>query len=221
MDKINVNYVIPMGLRCPTANFLKQNALKKTSYPFDWLKMYDLQLIISCLMDDFKEFQDSTKYIDLERGNDGSRARIDGCGHSSLPLGGDLFFHRNPRKKSDYEYFVRCIDRLRYVLKKPEPKLFITSSSFTCHPNIFFPQVHQLNEILKKITTNYYIIATHYITENKKRSIDLNKTDNILEINFKINSGMNRNFTQLANKADRNFECRVIKELVEFDLFQF
>lgn len=217
MDKININYVIPMGLRCPTAFFLKQNGLKKTSYPFDWLKMYDLDVVLESLDDDFESFLDSSNYIDLE--NPYGRAKMPGCGHTSLTNSRDLFFHRDPRIPSDYDYFKRCIDRFRLVLEKDHPKLFFASSCFLLNNEDFYNSLIKLNNKLNEITSNFHIIGTHYlINSDLKRNVNIVENDKIKLLEFTINSGMNRKFSQLANKVDRQYEKKKILELYDFKL---
>jgi hypothetical protein len=69
---MEVKYVCSLGTLCQSSQILKNNNLKKCSYPFDWIfSNYDI--IIRCIEDDFKIFLDKSYYI----------SRPDNkCGHS-------------------------------------------------------------------------------------------------------------------------------------------
>lgn len=109
--KYNMNYVISLGPSCFGSYMCKRQGLKRFSCPFDWTAMSDPEYLIDILETDFKHFLDSSQYID-HADKENNRA-----GHKRY---GEWFFcHFNPRIKKEYDYYVRCVERFRTVMKKP------------------------------------------------------------------------------------------------------
>ena len=110
---MEIKHVCSLGSLCHTSQMLKQNKLKKCSYPFDWI-FSTSDVVIDCIKDDFKKFLDKSYYI-----SKGGYA-----GHSiynSL----NMFAHRDPlTNEDDYNYYIRCVDRFKQLLQYEENKLF-------------------------------------------------------------------------------------------------
>ena len=102
---MNIYHVCSLGTLCHTSTLLKNNNLKKCSYPFDWI-FSNYNIVIDCLKTDFKIFLDKSYYIDISHNK---------CGHSYY--GNQMFNHRNPLINiNDYEYYNRCVDRFNKLL---------------------------------------------------------------------------------------------------------
>lgn len=140
------SYVMSLGTCCVTSMVLKDKHLKRFSGPFDWV-FSPGNMIESCLNDDFKMFLDRSQYIDI-----GKRVN-----HKSY---GPIFRHHNPSKNAnDYEYYLRCVERFRTLLRLPEKKLFVqTNINFRNWPPNFDKFI-KLNQQLGSKTTNYKFIV--------------------------------------------------------------
>lgn len=95
--------------------------------PFDWT--FSLPAMVrDCLDDDFRAFLDPREYIAIGK-------RGAGAGHtrySELRLPGRwrgfTFLHHDPlRKRKDFDYFKRCVERFRDAARAPGRKLFVVS----------------------------------------------------------------------------------------------
>lgn len=222
-DKIKINYIIPMGINCVNAYFLKEQRLKTCSYVFDWTLLEDIEAVIMSVKDDFKEILDRREYIPcpkLFKGRDVKR-----CGHSSLPNCEQLFFHNDPRTDEGYAYLNRCVDRFRKVLKKREPKLFtVFSFGGPKNPRPLGDQIIKLNEVLSKITENYYIMSmNHQYTkpgEYPRRGIPYNIewNENIVNIDVFPRKGLNKKGNRHQRNDDRRRQFTPVYETFEFDI---
>jgi hypothetical protein len=111
---LEINYACSLGSLCHSSKILKRNKYKLCSYPFDWI-FSNCDNIIECIEDNFNIFLDKSYYINLSELQ---------CGHSKYHKW--MFYHHNPLINTDhYNYFVRCVDRFKTLLQKPEHKLFI------------------------------------------------------------------------------------------------
>ena len=112
-----IKYVCSLGDNCLAASFLKRNSLKLASYPFDWV-VSGPKVVAHCIKDDFESFLNKSLYV-------ADNTSSTQCNHK-LYHKSKLFFHHNPLDNpKDYDYFVRCVDRFRKLLKNDEKKLFI------------------------------------------------------------------------------------------------
>ena len=181
------------GTTCHTARMMQRMNIKKVSYPFDWI-FSDESMIQEIIQDDFQKFI-NPKYF-IEPKNKYSEKQ---CGHKIYHE--DLFFHKNPRKKEDYDYYLRCIDRFKNLLKSPEQKHFFLfySPQNTNHPKylngnqneeIIKNKVIKFNEFLKTKTYNYKMICLIIHGENKQQEfkLELNEEVNFFSIKTLSNS---------------------------------
>ena len=56
---MEIKYVCSLGSLCHSAQILKNNNLKRCSYPFDWI-FSSPNMVIDCISDDFKKFLDKS-----------------------------------------------------------------------------------------------------------------------------------------------------------------
>jgi len=135
---------IPMGYRCSSSQIIKVLNLKKESYPFDWI-ISKLSTIKSCILNDFKEFLKFNNYVkkemntyniidskkELLRSNQEALINIYYNNISEIKDDSNLYdlkfvlVHHDIFKFSDYEYYRRCIERFRNILKSDDKKFYL------------------------------------------------------------------------------------------------
>lgn len=195
-------YFCSLGSLCHVARMMQRIHVKNVSYPFDWC-FTDENIVIDCLNDNFNKFLDQKYYQDVVH-----KFHERTCGHSLYHE--DLFFHKNPRNKDDYEYYKRCVDRFNQMLKSWEKKLFIFMYSplSTRHPSdvyqIFENNImskeeiienlkqrgQRLNDTLSKYTNNYRLALIMNFGQNNDQSFSFNSENTIdyILLNTKSNS---------------------------------
>jgi len=139
---------ISLGYRCSSAGILKEMGFKTESYPFDWC-VSRLWVIHDCIQNNFTEFLRvsnykkvntftfqhfqttlPTDYICDENAvtNDYYNPIAGGC---YTPINTYQFqllmnHHNIIDNTEDFEYYVRCVERLRNILyNKTIPKMFV------------------------------------------------------------------------------------------------
>lgn len=174
---MEVSYVCSLGQLCHTGMLMKRNKLKLASYPFDWV-FSNFKNIIHCIEDDFKIFLDKSYYFTV-------------CpslaGHRFYDTNRHMFNHHDPLvNENEYQYFVRCVDRFRSLLKYDKNKLFI---SFI--PNLEEITSLRMNELIEEIIefNNKFTNYTHnyrllYILHVPNKSVQFHKftTINCIDI---------------------------------------
>ena len=177
-EKIPDCIIIPMGYRCSSSEIIRILNLKKESYPFDWT-ISKLSTIKDCILNDFKEFLNLENYIkkDINTYN-----VIDDV---SLLIGGGNYIintHYNPIDKitdnfntydlklalihhdifktEDYEYYKRCINRFKNLLKSDDKKLYlyinqiIGINEYNDKKDDIITEFINFNEFIKTISNN-------------------------------------------------------------------
>ena len=166
---MEINHVCSLGPFCHSSQILKQNGLKKCSYPFDWI-FSSCDNIIHCLEDDFKIFLDQSFYNPISKTQ---------CGHSYYHP--QMFNHHNPLyNENDYQYFVRCVGRFKQLLVNPEHKLF--TMIFVNKNNITendFKKIIDFNYIFKKYACNYTLLVIFHIRNKQYNYHEFTCIDNI------------------------------------------
>ena len=110
-----VNYVCSLGALCVTSRLMERNNIKKFSCPFDWIYSTP-SIILDCINDDFIKFL-NIKYCRMPSNHYSNT-------HTHyFPSYLNMFTHKNPLKIDDYNYFVRCIERFKILLKKQSKKI--------------------------------------------------------------------------------------------------
>jgi len=163
---MEINYICSLGSWCLPAVYMSEQNLQKCSYPFDYI-ISAPEMIVDCLRDDFICFLDKSKYEQCE--DSSSNHKIYGKLSHSLLLDktsviNNTFRHHNLTTDSDYNSFVRKVDRFRELLKKDEPKLFILFSQYN---EFTTKQIEELDTILKTKTKNYQILFMTILKDNK------------------------------------------------------
>lgn len=180
MDKlITISHVCSLGNVCQSSKILKDIGFKKESYPFDWIFSSPAN-IINILEDDFTLFLNKELYVNMYSRRFGKhRLDYSKCGHKIYH--NKMFFHHNPKdKENDYNYFIRCVNRFRQLLKKESNKLFvITFNNITEDLENIKKQIIELNNYMSTKTSNYYIFVICHIPNQKILKFDILDIDNI------------------------------------------
>ena len=201
-----IKYVCSLGSLCQSSQILKNNNLKKCSYPFDWI-FSNCNNIIHCLKDDFKIFLDKSYYFTISD-------KI--CGHSYYHK--QMFKHHNPLiNEADYNYYVRCVNRFKNLLQYKEKKLFVMI--FINMENL---EEHLKNDIINfnnefsKYTTNYTLLVIFHIKNKENIYHNFTHNDNIdfLEIHTISES----NGIEFINKTDNIYLNILIKSHYNFNI---
>jgi hypothetical protein len=202
-----INYTCSLGKICQSSQVLKRNMYKSCSYPFDWI-FSNSKMIIDCLEDNFNTFLDKSYYINISELQ---------CGHSKYNSL-NMFNHHNPLINEDhYNYFIRCVDRFRILLKKPEHKLFLmTFVNLDSVNENTKNEVIDFNNKFSKYTSNYKLLVIFHIRNKKKNLHTFTYNDNIhfLELNT-LSESSGSNF---KNKNDNIYLDNVIKSNYDFSI---
>ena len=92
--------------------YLKAAGLKRESYPFDWI-FSGPDIIQDCIRDNFSSYLDRHQYF--------QNPHYPGIGHLRYHAG--MFNHRSPLVANNYQFYVRCVVRMRQVLFDQAPIL--------------------------------------------------------------------------------------------------
>ena len=205
-----INYVCSLGSLCHSSQILKRNNYKFCSYPFDWIfSNYDI--IIHCIEDDFKFFLDKSYYINISESK---------CGHSKY---NDIFNHHNPLINIDhYNYYIRCVNRFKDLLKKQEHKLFImtfVNEEYNSHSDNFSQIIIDFNSKFSNYTSNYtLLVIIHYSNKQTNHHI-FTYNDNIhfLELHTLSNS---TGIDFVNNNNDNIYLDNIIKSKYNFNIIK-
>lgn len=208
---MEINYTCSLGNLCHAAALLKANNIKVTSYPFDWI-FSGHDIIIHCIKDRFKTFLDKTYYISITDNK---------CGHTFYD--NNMFNHYNPlTNEDDYNYYVRCVNRFKLLLKNKEPKLFVMIITNIKEENeiemneIYKKNIIEFNKNLSKYTTNYTLLMIFHLPNKKKQNHILTCVDNIhfLELHTLSSS----DGVTFANNDDNTYLNVILKNMYKFNL---
>lgn len=203
---MNIKYVCSLGSLCQSSQILKNNKLKKCSYPFDWI-FSNCDIIIHCIENNFDIFLDKSYYISISKNQ---------CGHSYY--NNKMFNHYNPlNNKNDYNYYIRCVNRFKQLLKYEEHKLFI----------MIFVNMDNINENLNnliinfnnkfsKYTKNYTLLVIYHIKNKKNNHYIFTHHDNIdfLELHTLSCS----NGVEFQNNNDNQYLDNIIISTYKFNI---
>ena len=203
-----IKYTCSLGTCCHSSNLLKMNNLKKESYPFDWI-FSDHKMIINILENNFIEFLNKENYVDINRNKK--------CGHKLYHE--KLFWHHNPRiNEDDYNYFIRCVERFKNLMKSDDMKLFIylVKDTHIINEIDFIENVETLNSKLNTFIKNYIVLAI-YINPNKMNNdhkfIKSNNIDYLYIDVLSCSDGI-----KFTNDIDNDYINNIIKSNYEFNL---
>jgi hypothetical protein len=169
-----IHHVCSLGTLCLSAQLCKDIQLKLESYPFDWI-FSSFETITHCINDDFKTFLDKSYYTDVKDKLLGHRQ----CGHTLYHP--NMFNHHDLRTDADYNYYKRCIERFKQLLRVNTNKLFVVAFDNQSKNNCdaIKDQVFKLNKFLKTLTHNYYILAVIHILEQDNTYHTITNNENI------------------------------------------
>lgn len=203
---MEIKYTCSLGSLCHSSQILKNNKLKKCSYPFDWI-FSNYNNIIHCIEDDFNIFLDKSYYISISNKK---------CGHSYYNK--NMFNHYNPlNNKNDYNYYIRCCNKFKQLLKCEEYKLFIMI--FVNMDNVeenLKNNIINFNNKFSKYTQNYKLLTIFHIKNKKKNHHIFSYYDNIdfLELHTISNS----NGISFNNNNDNIYLDNIINTTYKFNL---
>jgi hypothetical protein len=210
--KININYVCSLGSYCQSANFLKQNGLKKTSFPFDWV-FSDTQIVYHCISDNFETMLNKNNYVDIA-----TKWNNNQCGHSVY--GGCFFNHRDMRKRENYEYLERCVERFKTLLKKQQNILFLIIFQNICNKKYCISEIVKIHNIICKNSDSVYNNNKYYIIiniiKNTSRKYNVEIYLNIILIDLYVLS--NTDGSNFVDIEDNILLKEAIYSLHNFDI---
>jgi len=204
-----IKYTCSLGTLCHSSQILKRNNLKLCSYPFDWI-FSSCDNIIHCIEDDFKIFLDKSYYTDIQYKRDDRQ-----CGHKYYNL--NMFNHFDPRNEKDYNYYVRCVDRFKNLLKKKEHKLFtMIFINIDKIENNSTKKIIDFNKKFSKYTSNYTLLVIFHIPNKEQNHHTFTYNDNIhfLELHTLSNS----NGVEFVNNSDNIYLDNIIKSKYNFNI---
>lgn len=208
---MDVNYVCSLGTRCQTAQTLKRMNVKVCSYPFDWIYS-NLNNIIHCIEDNFTIFLNKSYYISIS-------PTI--CQHTYYyPKGGEynMFNHYNPLIQKNYEYYIRCVNRFKHLLSRPQHKLFIIMfSDVYGDKDEIKKTVIEFNEKFSNFTSNYTLLAI-LNTPHKPQNHSFSYYNNVHFLDLYTKS--NTNGLKFYEKNDNQFIDSILNKSYNFDLRQ-
>ena len=199
-------YCCSLGNHCHSSQLLKINNLKKCSYPYDWI-FCNYNIILHTIDNDFDIFLDKSYYINISSHQ---------CGHSYYD--DRLFNHFNPLNNiNDHNYYVRCVDRFKKLLKNTEHKLFIMMfinmnniNNFNKNNIIYF------NNALSTYTNNYklLVIINIHNKENNYYNFTHNENIDFLELHTLSTS----NGATFQNNIDNTYLNNILLNTYTFDI---
>ena len=175
---LEISYTCSLGKLCHSAEILKRNKYKLYSCPFDWI-FSNTDIIIDCMKDNFSTFLDKQYYVSKNP----TQNRPYNCEHTKYNFNNNnnMFNHHDPLKYEEhYNYFVRCVDRFKTLLKKQEHKLFIMT--FTNLENIdenVKNKIVEFNNNFSKYTSNYTLLVILHIKEKEQNNHIFTYNDNL------------------------------------------
>ena len=202
---VEINYTCSLGSVCNSSQILKRNKLKLCSYPFDWI-FSTCDNIIHCIKDNFNIFLDKSYYINISQSQ---------CGH--LKYDNCMFNHHNPLINIDhYNYYIRCVDRFKKLLQKPEHKLFIMIFVNIVNIETYKNNIIDFNAKFSKYTSNYTLLAILHISNKQQNHHAFTYNDNIhfLELHTLSCSGG----VEFNNNDDNIYLDNIIKSKYDFNI---
>lgn len=207
---VEYNYAASLGNFCFSAEVLRIVQARYRSLPFDWL-FTTPRFTTRVLKDDFKQFLNPDNFIDIFDRVESIKRQ---AGH--LLYHENFFNHKDPRNKIDYDYYVRCINRFRDLLKLSDKKLFVCSykNLKTEMDDVLMSDIFRLNETLAEITDNYHIVCNINYPNNSEITHKITEKGNVtfFELYTKDeNDGLN-----FSNGEDRSYFFKIFKSLFEY-----
>jgi len=207
-------HVCSLGPFCHASDLLKRLKVKRESYPFDWT-CTALEMIMHCIEDDFTIFLDRSYYVS-DPSNDVTRHTYY---ENRFRQSSGSFSHIPEMTDEKYQYFVRCVERFRKLLKSPMRKLFVIANMVT-YTEVVDPDYREKTikfyEFLKKYTTNFDILCIIHTPNKPHFSYNTTVQDGIYFMHLETQSISHGVF--LLDETENLFLCDVIKRHIMFDV---
>jgi hypothetical protein len=206
---MEIEHVCSLGTKCQTASLMKRIGLRLEAYPFDWISA-DYSNILHCISTQFNIFLDKSYYITTP-GNTCGNNQI--CGHTIYNAG--MFVHHNPLLNKDhYDYFVRCVEWFKYLIKTIKPKLFIIFIIGDADDTIK-QTITEFNNSFTEYTNNYILLVIINLPNQQINYYNWTIVDNIhfLELHT-LSTSTGREFT---NNNDNIFLDNIIQKKYTFN----
>ena len=124
-DRPPYRHAISLGSNCYASQLFKGQRLKRYSAPFDWV-FSTPAMVEHCLRDDFRTLLDRTHMEALpEQPHKPGLERSEHAYYRDRFGVPRMFNHHDMTLDADYGYLARCADRLRGVLARDEPTLYL------------------------------------------------------------------------------------------------
>jgi hypothetical protein len=209
--------VCSIGSFCQSSRLLQRLELKEESYPFDWI-LSNHKMVKHCIEDDFRTFLDKSQYTFIPT----SAYTYKVCGHNYYStivdftnenIPGAVFMHHDlAQDEKDYEYFVRCVDRFRELIKSDERKLFIYFSRNRQYSENESALIEFLEfmKFLDEHVTNYNMIFIHHSIGTLTHSVvSLNRLK-FINLSASRSDGL-----KFAEDAHNVYLDKIIKDLID------
>jgi hypothetical protein len=149
-DKLFFNTVLSFGSFCLTAGALQKGGFRQFATPLDWI-FSSADMISHCLSDDWNSFMDPSQYI--ERNTDpNAKSNAGHIVYSSMIKKPRIFIHRSPLIRSEFDYYRRCVSRIRDVAHDASAVsllVLLQSSRHRSRHEKWVRQFHNLFELLQ------------------------------------------------------------------------
>ncbi len=171
---------ISLGNYCLTSMLLKDNNLKYESYPFDWM-ITCIDNITHVFNDNFVQFTNKENYIKTIKNSNITTKNNFYFSKTNELFGSQICDHQhhNLILDDDYQYLLRCIDRLKNV--------------FNNYKNVVLVMIQPLyltnkNVDIEKIKLLYSSLKKYFLNKKFKLLVfNICKKDNDKYIETKIN----------------------------------
>jgi hypothetical protein len=205
---VEVNYACSFGPSCHAANILKRNNIKVCSYPFDWI-FSNPDIISHCVEDGFKNFLDKTNYATKSKWQ---------CKNTYYNKKKVMFNHYNPLiNEAHYDYYVRCVDRFKDLLKKKEHKLFVM---LVMNKNDFNDSIKndiiKFNDKFSNHTSNYTLLVICNVLGKKENNHKFTYSNNIHFLELDTLSSSQGSWYE--NQDDNIYLDNLIKSKYNFNI---
>ena len=124
-DRPAYRHVVSLGSNCYASQMLKAQKLKRYSGPFDWV-FSSVPMVEHCLRDDFRTLLDRAQMEALpEQPHAIGLERSENAFYRDRFGVAKMFNHHDMTLDADYDYLRRCVERVRGVLRRDEPTLYL------------------------------------------------------------------------------------------------
>ncbi len=177
MNKININYIFPVGFRCYSSQFLIKYNIRNAAGPFDWI-IVDLETSFKLINNSFKNYLDKIVYVF----NDTSK--LDENNTENATDKNDIIF----KYKHNFTYMARSMNDVHMYFNYLYTQLDDTNL-YNCkhlclfqHHNLF--NINDINKLENRIKRfiDIYNMYNNFVLFYISRIIESNIDDEINNI---------------------------------------